>query len=233
MLADTTAAAKNVSLTSCDVPVRDRSRRLVIMSCSLASIAAALVIARFLCKLSVVGLRLGLDDWFVLAAMVSVIPSAFINVYGLARHGLGRDMWTLSPGQITTALMYFHIMAWLYFLDATLVKLSMTCFYLRIFPAPAVQRLLWCTFTFTALWGTSFVLVAVFQCRPIHYFWTRWDGQHGGSCLNANAIAWSNAGINIALDLWILAIPLWELRSLQLQWKKKVGVGLMFCVGTL
>lgn len=30
----------------------------------------------------------------------------------------------------------------------------------------------------------------------------------------------SNAAVNIALDLWILAIPLWELRTLQLHWKK-------------
>lgn len=39
--------------------------------------------------------------------------------------------------------------------------------------------------------------------------------------------------MSIALDLWILAIPLWQLRSLKMHWKKKVGVALMFCVGTL
>jgi hypothetical protein len=31
----------------------------------------------------------------------------------------------------------------------------------------------------------------------------------------------------------MLAIPLAQLKTLNLHWKKKIGVGLMFCVGTL
>lgn len=199
----------------------------------MASVAGLLVIIRFATKLYVAKVPLGLDDWFVLIAMVSSIPSAFINGYGLAANGLGRDIWTLKPDAITEVLMYFHVMACLYFLDTTLVKLSMICFYQRIFPSPAAQRLLWGTFALTGVWGALFMLIAVFQCRPIHYFWTRWDGLHEGSCLDANAIAWSNAATNIALDVWILVIPLWHLRALQLHRMKKIGVGLMFCVGTL
>jgi hypothetical protein len=199
----------------------------------MASVAGLLVIVRFATKLYVVKVQVGLDDWFVLAAMISSIPSAFINVYGLAANGLGRDMWTLEPEAITEVLMYFQVMACMYFLDTTLVKLSMICFYQRIFPSPGTQRLLWGTFTLTSAWGALFILLAVFQCRPIQFFWTQWDGLHEGSCLDANAIAWSNAATNIALDAWILIIPLWHLRSLQLHRMKKIGVGLMFCVGTL
>jgi hypothetical protein len=97
---------------------------------------------------------------------------------------------------------------------------------------PEVQRLLWGTVAFTLIWGIVYVIVAIFQCKPISYFWTHWDGMHEGSCLNINAITSSNAAISIVLDLWSLGIPLWQLRRLQLHWKKKVGVGLMFAVGT-
>ena len=42
----------------------------------------------------------------------------------------------------------------------------------------------------------------------------------------------ARAAVSIALDVWMLAIPLAQLPGLKLHWKKKVSVGLMFFVGT-
>lgn len=199
----------------------------------MACTAAFFVVLRIAYKLFVIKLDVGLDDWFILATMLTATPSAFITAYGTTANGLGRDIWTLTAEQITHVLRYFYIIAILYFLEAALVKLSIICFYMRIFPAQRTRRLLWATFIFTVLWGIAFIFAAIFQCQPVSYFWTKWDGLHEGSCVDANAIAWSHAAMNIALDLWTLAIPLWELRKLQLHWKKKVGVALMFGVGVL
>jgi hypothetical protein len=129
-------------------------------------------------------------------------------------------------------LKFFYVMASLYFTQLTLLKLTLIFFYIRVFPSKPVQRLLWGTVIFVTLWGLTFVCLAIFQCQPISYFWTHWDGLHEGHCLDINAITASNAGISIALDLWILGIPLWQLWGLKMHWKKKVGVAVMFCVGT-
>lgn len=51
--------------------------------------------------------------------------------------------------------------------------------------------------------------------------------------LNINAIGWANASISIALDVWMLGIPLLQIRRLKLHWKKKISVAMMFFVGTL
>ncbi|KAK2031714.1 CFEM domain-containing protein [Colletotrichum zoysiae] len=225
-------ATKNASLTNCGAPVHNRARGYVALSNTLAVMAAVCVSGRFAYKVFFAGLDVGWDDWFVLATLVAAMPSSVITVHGTTANGLGRDIWTLDPRQITNVLFYFYIMAWLYFLQAALVKLAIIFFYMRIFPARGVQRVLWGTAVFIIAWGAAFVLTAVFQCRPIHYFWTKWDGLHEGSCASANAVSWSNASISIALDLWMLAIPLWQLRSLKLHWKKKVGVVLMFVIGT-
>jgi hypothetical protein len=48
-----------------------------------------------------------------------------------------------------------------------------------------------------------------------------------------NGLAWSNAAISIVLDGWMLALPISQLFGLQLHWKKKIGVAMMFVVGTL
>lgn len=199
----------------------------------MAAVAAAFVVMRFAFKILVTKAELGMDDWSVLATMVAATPSAIITIYGMIANGLGRDIWTLTPDQITRVVFYFYIMTWLYFLQVTLVKLALIFFYMRVFPSKGVQRVLWGTVIFTSLWGASFIITAIFQCRPISYFWNKWDGFHEGTCANSNAIGWANAAMSIALDLWILAIPTWQLRELKMHWKKKIGVALMFCVGTL
>ncbi|KAF4120884.1 CFEM domain [Geosmithia morbida] len=223
---------KNATTTACGAPVRDRSHELVIVSQVMIIVASCFVIARLVHKIIIMKVGLALDDWLIIATKLATAPSVVIIVYGTTANGLGKDIWTLTAQQITNVLRYFYVMAILYFLQTTLVKLSIISFYMRVFPARRTRRLLWGTFVFTSLWGLAFVLVALFQCWPIDAFWTRWEGSTEGRCVNANSMAWSNAAINIALDLWVLAIPMWELRCLQLHWKKKVGVALMFCVGT-
>ncbi|OLN96776.1 hypothetical protein CCHL11_02380 [Colletotrichum chlorophyti] len=225
-------ATKNASLTNCGAPVRDRSQEYVVLSNTMAVLAAVFVLARFSYKIFFAGLDIGWDDWFVMATLIAAMPSAVITVHGTTANGLGKDIWTLTPENITNVLFYFYIMAWLYFLQVTLVKLAIVFFYMRIFPAREVQRILWATMIFICVWGFVFVIAAIFQCKPIHYFWTKWDLMHEGTCANANAISWSNAAMSIALDLWMLAIPLWQLKGLRLHWKKKIGVALMFIVGT-
>ena len=196
------------------------------------ALAALAVILRFACKIHA-GLDLGADDWLILATLITLIPAAVINIHGLVDHGLGRDIWTLPPDDITHVLRYFFIMSCLYFVITSFSKLAIICFYLRIFIQPSVQRMLWCSLAFTSLWGFSYLVAAIFQCRPISHFWNQWDGLHEGHCVSAHGIVWSHAAINIAVDVWILMIPMWGLRSLQLHWKKKVSVGLMFMVGIL
>jgi hypothetical protein len=198
----------------------------------MVTIAAAFVIIRFAFKILYSKLEIGLDDWTVLATLFAAIPSAIVTVYGTVAHGLGQDIWTLEPEEITKMLRFFYIMASLYFTQLTLLKLTLIFFYIRVFPAAPVQRLLWGTVAFVVAWGFAFVIVAIFQCQPIHYFWNKWDSMHKGHCLDINAITASNAGISIALDLWILGIPLWQLWGLKMHWKKKVGVAVMFMVGT-
>ncbi|KAF1944009.1 hypothetical protein EJ02DRAFT_442956 [Clathrospora elynae] len=225
-------AAKNGSLTACGAPIRNHRGQYVVLSNVMVSLATSFVVLRFAFKISVAKLDIGYDDWAVLATLIAAVPSAFITVFGTTKHGLGQDIWTLQPSDITEMLRWFYVMASLYFTQVAVLKLTLVFFYIRVFPAAGVQRLLWGTVVFVVLWGFSYIVVAIFQCKPIPYFWKKWDGMHEGHCLDINAITASNAGISIALDFWILGIPLWQLYGLKMDWKKKVGVALMFCVGT-
>jgi hypothetical protein len=223
--------AQNISETHCENPRRDRGPKFIKLEYTMIVMAGIFVFARFAFKI-VEGLPLGLDDWTILVTMVLSIGATGGIIGGTIKHGLGKDMWTLEPHDITQLLLYFYAVAALYFATIATLKLSIIFFYMKVFPTRATQRLLRGTAVFTALWGLAYTIIAIFQCRPIGHFWKRWTGLHPGTCLDMNAFAFSNAGISIMLDLWSLGIPMWEIQRLQMHWKQKISVALMFGVGT-
>lgn len=222
----------NLTTSLCDKPIRDRSGQYRAISNAFAIIAALFVVQRIGFKIYA-KLDFGLDDWFTILALLISIPSTVINSAGLPKSGVGRDIWTLPFEKITEFGRFFYISVLIYFLEISVIKIALLFFYMRIFPSTEARRLLWGTIIMVALFGITFVLTSAFQCVPINYSWHMWDGEHEGQCMNLNAMMWSHAGISIALDGWMLAIPLWQIRGLHLDWKKKIGVALMFCVGTL
>lgn len=223
---------KKLTTEGCNEPIRDKNATYITVSNVLGIISALFIIQRFAFKLWAKQ-DFGLDDWFALATIISGAPSTIINTYGVGANGIGRDGWTLSFDQLYNFGMYFYIEEVLYFLQIAMVKLALLFFFLRIFPAPMVRRLLWGTVGLVVLYAVVFVFIGIFTCSPISYFWTKWDQEHTGTCLDINVIAWSNAGVGIAIDCWMLAIPLWQLKGLKMHWKKKLSVAAMFLLGTL
>ena len=76
-------------------------------------------------------------------------------------------------------------------------------------------------------------IVLLAACRPFHFYWEQWDGEHVGHCMNTNALIWSNAAVSIFMDLAMLVLPLTQLIQLNIHWRKKLGVILMFSVGSV
>ncbi|CAM1509568.1 Fc.00g033070.m01.CDS01 [Cosmosporella sp. VM-42] len=227
--------SKNLTQTLCKSPIRDRSGEYNAINKALGTVMGICVLARILHRLILSSHGcLNLDDWFVLATFLIGLPAVVVSVRGLTGHGLGRDVWTLDPEDIPEFMRSFYVLEALYFAQVATLRLSMLFFYLRIFPSLTVRHLLWVTIAINICYGSSFVLAAIFQCAPISYYWNRWRDAGGhGFCININAIGWRNSAISIALDLWMLGIPLSQLNRLKLHWKKKVGVAFMFIAGTI
>lgn len=222
----------NITSTYCGAPVRDQAGSFDTGQIIFGIITGCVALTRLGFK-TFVTRSLTADDYVFAALATVAAPSVAFTHYGTVPNGAGRDIWTLTPQQITDFLFYFYLQTVFYFTNVTLIKLCLLLFYLRIFPSQTVRRLLWGTLAFTAMYGVTFFFLAIFQCTPVRHFWLHWDGEHVGKCLNLSAIGWANAAFSIVLDFWMLAIPLSQLRNLTLNWKKKVGVGLMFFVGTL
>ncbi|KAK1984978.1 CFEM domain-containing protein [Colletotrichum cereale] len=224
---------KNVTLTTCGAGPRDRTAMYNTISITMGILSGVFVVIRLAHKAIATMGDLGLDDWFILITLGAGLPGTVINTQGLAANGLGRDIWTVPFDKITSFGYWFFVMEPMYFAQVTLLKMSLLFFYMRIFSHNgAMKKLIWGSIAFNAVFGTTFIFLATFQCSPVSFYWTKWDQEHRGTCLDINAIAWANAGTSIVLDFWMLGLPLSQIKSLNLHWKKKIGVALMFFVGT-
>lgn len=121
----------------------------------------------------------------------------------------------------------------LYITIISMTKATILCFYLRVFPEQKFRILVLLTMGATFAYMIAFIIVSAFQCWPISYAWTHWDGEHHGRCNNVNAQGWAAAAINIVLDVVILLLPLRLILKLSLHWKKKLQISIMLSVGGL
>ncbi|OAA39426.1 CFEM domain protein [Metarhizium rileyi] len=224
---------KNATETACNRPPRDRSGQYNATSIALCVVTGLLVIMRLIFKqLFSYHKALRSDDWVILASIVVGLPCTILNIVGLTHNGLGKDVWTLRPGQVVEFATYFFSQQILYLFLMTSIKISLLCFYLTLFPGRTTRILLWVSVGVVLAFGICSVFVSIFQCTPVRYYWMQYVQQEGGECLNINLLGWINGGVSVAIDVWMIGIPLFQIRKLELHWKKKIGATIMFLTGT-
>ena len=123
-----------------------------------------------------------------------------------------------------------------------ITKLSILYFYLQFFPFtvfPHVRTAIYATMAATIAMAFSFTMTVTFQCTPIDSYWNKFnenvDRSEMGSwkCIDLAAYGYAGSALQIALDLWLMALPMPELLKLSLPVRKKIAVCFMFAVGSL
>ncbi|KHN95000.1 uncharacterized protein MAM_07227 [Metarhizium album ARSEF 1941] len=232
-------SARNTTEIACHTPARNISSPFLVINIVLGIVTAGVICLRLGYRLffSRKNGRLDFDDGLILLASPVALASLTTMLAGLWKHGIGRDVWGIQSEQLVTFGLYLYVMEMLYLSLLALVKLTLSLFYLEIFPSPTIRKLLWATVVFHICFGLAFVFKTTFQCTPLNYSWFRYDAAHAstthGHCVNINASAWANAIGNVATDFWLIGIPLSQLHKLRLHWKKKIGASIMFMTGLL
>ena len=80
-------------------------------------------------------------------------------------------------------------------------------------------------------YGIATFFDSIFLCVPVNTFWS--TDQRNGSCANENLVWYSNAAINIALDVAIVVLPMNAIRTLTISTARKIGVMFLFALGGL
>ena len=197
------------------------------------SILDVLVISwRFITRRCILHQSLGADDWMIFLTAIIHVPANLATVLDSPYDGRSSLSWA-PPDRTISASIHEYINTNLYYLISATLKLTFLLFYLRIFPSASIRRLLWGTVGLTCAYGIAYVVASIFQCTPIEYYWQRWDPTHQGKCIDTRSLSISHAILGIALDLWILGIPIPQLYQLQLGFWKKIGMGVVLSLGVL
>ncbi|KAJ5060826.1 hypothetical protein J3E74DRAFT_268950 [Bipolaris maydis] len=159
--------------------------------------------------------RIGLEDYFITAALVSVTVA--INKISLTIIAAA-DFMKLVLAQ-----------AILYHLASNLVKASLILQYIRLFSL--IPHVLWSCYALLILvssataWG---MFGNVFLCRPIRSYW---DVTVPGVCMNKEQHFWSTSIIGIVVDVAIWMLPLPVIGRLSLPKRQKNGLLFVFGLG--
>ncbi|KAJ6031579.1 hypothetical protein N7540_002311 [Penicillium herquei] len=221
---------KNVTTSACGAPIRNRTKIVSYAGVAGGIIAVIAFLLRMFARLRCCGGTFGMDDWTMMLTIFLVIPLSSLSVV-LANAGLGKDMWTLPFENITRILYIYFWDELLYLSILPMTKISICCFYLRIFPERRFRTITYCVIGINVAYLIAFILISVFQCRPLPGAWLHWDGEGDYKCNLINAQGWSAAAINMILDIVVMTLPLRQLYNLNLSLRKKIFVMCMFGLG--
>ncbi|KAL4805606.1 hypothetical protein BDV18DRAFT_152846 [Aspergillus unguis] len=220
--------AQNATATLCHDPVRDKSLIAPIATAVTGALALALISLRIYdC---VVKKEYRWADLCAVLAFISSLPMDIFEFFMMSS-GMGKDVWTLTPTQITNAVKYTWVTQVFYIPAIILTKVAIICFFMQIFPSFRFRVVAQATIAHCFLFMISTTIAAILACIPVPYAWSSWSGEGEGVCYNNSVFWWAHSAINIATDLWILAMPIPQLLKLQLPLKKKIYLVLMFSVG--
>jgi hypothetical protein len=123
----------------------------------------------------------------------------------------------------------------LFLLGLGAVKISILFFYLRIFPGEKFRKVVWVTIWFNVVTTAALFILNFTLGRVVQVV------SRGGQNLDANIKAYGtnfkigfvHSTINLALDTWMLILPMTQLYNLGLRRQKKIRVMSMFGMGIL
>ena len=128
----------------------------------------------------------------------------------------------------------------MYLLTIGLTKASILLFYLRLFGTPGtrpgLRKLLYTTQILVTVWLIASIIPGIHRCRPIDDMWNPliFSGPDVRKhCIDENAYYVSTSVFNVALDFWILVLPLSIVWTLQLSRRRKIGLIAIFLLGVL
>ncbi|KAI5361385.1 hypothetical protein Slin15195_G124990 [Septoria linicola] len=228
--------AKRYFTQTCQVPARDnfgvtRGVGWVLYTLTVICVAGRFLFRNPYCQ----GSGYGLDDWLIIVSLAILTPIVAL-VDETTRHGLGQDIWMLTPQQISRILYVSWACEIMYAVLMATTKIAILMLYLRIWQAEEARNkrfriacyALCCVMVCFAV---TFGLLFGLSCSPVSYAWERWDSTKEGTCLDVLATLFACAAINIVLDFMVCLLPIPKLTALNMSTPKKIGISFIFVLG--
>ncbi|KIL93007.1 hypothetical protein FAVG1_04188 [Fusarium avenaceum] len=173
------------------------------------------------------------DDWFAIGcyavaiAWVVIIPLWIEE--GLGLH-INEIKSTKTKAEILMQNGLLLYVAELFYATALFcAKASILSFYWRMFRVTNIKLPIQILGGCALIWIIIRTIMGIFHCIPVNRFW---DASAGGSCaIEDKKFFFGTILVHVILDIAILALPILQIRKLQLPTLQKIGIMLMFVFG--
>ncbi|KAH6844333.1 hypothetical protein B0T12DRAFT_488035 [Alternaria alternata] len=175
--------------------------------------------------------NVGLDDYFMVAALFVTIGMAIMNGYHIS-WGTGQHLKYLDvPSMRIPTLKLFYFYQLVYPLALFLVKASILALYHRIFELVEFRYKVWSVAAFVTVYTIVVLFVNAFECRPNPS--QAWSPTFPKGCNNLRATYFALGAINVLTDITIFLLPLKAFCSLQLDPRRRWALLGVFMIGGL
>jgi hypothetical protein len=116
----------------------------------------------------------------------------------------------------------------IYCVASTFIKLSLLTFYLRLSSNSTFRICVYILMAICTSFGVANVFSKAFQCHPLSTFW---DFGDNGVCVDVVALYYSILSIHLATEIAIMVLPIPILLKLQVPFRQRFGIILLFCLG--
>ncbi|EKG14870.1 integral membrane protein [Macrophomina phaseolina MS6] len=148
----------------------DRSQQVLAIGTTFFILAWIVVLLRIYVRAYMIK-SWGVDDWVMMLAL-GCFTVYLVAQLGGVYFGTGRRNADLDPKDIEKALHFWYICELFYVIASSTLKVAIGLFLLRI----AVKRIHILIIYFingaSIVFGAGYLFVVIFQCTPIHTFWT-------------------------------------------------------------
>lgn len=170
------------------------------------------------------------DDAFSIIGYAAAMSQGSVTIWSIY-HGTGERERELSKEDIALLSMIFQVPCAITWLVGTVsVKLSMLCLYTRIFSTVQFKRWSYGLMVVVVCYFVAFLILFMTNCIPLSHLW---NPVPGGWCRELTTEEYTSVAFNLVIDLGIWVLPMPVLWNLQMPFRKKVFVTIMFSIGLI
>ncbi|EAW15231.1 uncharacterized protein ACLA_058930 [Aspergillus clavatus NRRL 1] len=173
--------------------------------------------------------KLGADDYLCFLSIVMLIAMEIELILWVAIGGNGQHQADLDMQTMMNFSKIFLANQFTYFVLCPAIKISIICFYRRLFNTRRFHLVTLALSYLIAAWGAAIFLACALQCRPLRAYW---DRRIDGHCFDGNEFFIVNQAFNVVMDFVILALPVPMIWGLQRAWQDKLALNGVFALGT-
>ncbi|MCJ1419733.1 hypothetical protein MMC32_006089 [Xylographa parallela] len=201
---------------------------VIVLSVVLELLAVIAVILRIWSR-RIQGTALVLNDFAILAALLFTTGLVALIIFAVAWAGEGQAFENVPPQDQGRIFMTFVFETPVWGAANTLVKISILHLYVTIFPSPTFRKICYVMMAVSTAYFIGILLETFLLCMPFVY---NWNKMVEGTCGNQMLALLMIGSANLIIDAIIVVLPLPLLWRLQLPIWKKIGLVLMFSLGT-